>query len=160
MALTSRTLKAGLLLGWAAWLSVIVLTNIIDALKALDLLSDDWSLASGNWELIVQTTAVHDVPRWINAILFAGAIAWQVVATALLWRAFDRVRRGASPTGPSVMAAFTVTLALWFAFVIADEIFIAYTLEPTHWRLFIAMAATLLLLRLSFGDDEAPLGGE
>jgi hypothetical protein len=51
----------------------------------------------------------------------------------------------------AVYAAFTASLGLWMAFILADEFFIAYEvagLEATHVRLFTAQLASLLVLRL------------
>jgi hypothetical protein len=39
-------------------------------------------------------------------------------------------------------------LSLWAAFVLADEVFIAYAVEAAHWRLFIAQLVTLLAVEL------------
>jgi hypothetical protein len=45
-------------------------------------------------------------------------------------------------------AAFVVALALWSAFAIADEVFIAYDVEATHLRLFVAQLVSLLAIYL------------
>jgi hypothetical protein len=39
-------------------------------------------------------------------------------------------------------------LLLWAAFILADEVFIAYAVAGTHWRLFIAQLTTLLAVEL------------
>ena len=44
--------------------------------------------------------------------------------------------------------AFTTALLLWGAFLVADEIFIAYALEATHLRLFVSQLVTLLAIEL------------
>ena len=44
--------------------------------------------------------------------------------------------------------AFTASLLLWSAFLIADEVFIAYPLEAPHLRLFVAHLVTLLAIDL------------
>ncbi len=70
----------------------------------------------------------------MQAILFAGVVVWEGLGAVLLWRPTD--------------AAFVVTLALWGAFVLAEEIFLAYVVEATHLRLFIAQLVTLLVIHL------------
>jgi hypothetical protein len=45
-------------------------------------------------------------------------------------------------------AAFTAGLVLWLAFLVADELCIAYPVEGTHARLFTAQLATLLSVEL------------
>jgi hypothetical protein len=140
-------LKRGLLLFWAVWLALVFLTNLLDAVKALGLLAESWPFASGNYAFLVQTTARYGTPTWANAVLFAGVICWQALAAALFSLAAWSYR-GEGKGRQWVYAASGVGLALWAAFVIADEVFIAYPVSATHWRLFIAQLATLLAVEL------------
>ena len=50
--------------------------------------------------------------------------------------------------GNALYTAFLVSLALWAAFIVIDEIFLAYATEDTHLRVFTAQALSLLLLFL------------
>jgi hypothetical protein len=138
-------LKRVLLLGWAVWLSVVLATNVADALKVLGLLAEDWSFASGNYGFVASTTARYGPPAWLNGILFAGVIAWEAAAAGLFWLA-SLTYRGAGQ--PLVYAAFTASLSLWLAFAVADEVCVAYPVEATHLRLLIAQLATLLAVEL------------
>ncbi len=38
------------------------------------------AFASGNWDLLLSTAAIYATPRWLPAVLFAGVIAWEVLA--------------------------------------------------------------------------------
>jgi hypothetical protein len=140
-------LKRGLLLFWALWLSLVCATNALDAAKAAGLLPEWWSLASGNYAFLVQTTARHGTPAWVNAVLFAGVIGWEVLAAALFWLAGWSFR-GGSRGRPAVYAASAAGVSLWATFILAEEVFIAYAVEATHWRLFTAQLATLLAIEL------------
>jgi hypothetical protein len=143
----SLILKRGLLFFWSVWLTVVFATNVLDGCKALDLLSDNWNFASGNYRFLAVTTARYGTPGWLNGLLFLGVIAWEGTAALLFWLAWLRFR---SHEGSRrlLYAAFTVSLTLWSAFAIADELFIAYKVEDTHWRLFTAQLATLLAIEL------------
>jgi hypothetical protein len=140
-------LKRLLLLFWAGWLSVVFLSNLADAGKGLGLLGESWAFASGNGKLIQETTGRYGIPPAVNAILFAGVILWEVVAAVLFWRAGWSFR-GRNAARNAVYQAFTTSLLLWTAFLLADEIFIAYPLEATHLRLFVAHLVTLLAVEL------------
>lgn len=140
-------LKRLLLLFWAVWLSVVFLSNFADAAKGLRLLDDSWSFASGNWKAIQDTTGRYRVPIAVNAVLFAGVIVWEGVAAVLFWRASWSFRGRGLPH-EAVYLAFTTSLLLWGAFLIADEVFIAYSLESPHLRLFIAHLASLMVVEL------------
>ncbi len=139
-------LKVALLASWAVWLTVVLVTNLMDAAKALHLLRPEWPFASGNYAFLTHVTGKYDTPEWVNGVLFAGVIAWEAAATALFWAACltHRGRRGVMVRH----AAFVVALGLWMAFAVADEVFIAYDVERAHVQLFIAQLATLLAVEL------------
>jgi hypothetical protein len=141
MPTRAHMIRSGILLFWAAWFTVVTLTNGLDALKALGLLPAGWTLASGNYGLMLKVTGVHGTPTPVAALLFLGVILWEALATVLFWRAW-------AARGSAIHTAFTVGLALWAAFTLADEIFIAYPLEAVHLRLFGLQLVSLLALRL------------
>ena len=141
-------LKVLLLFVWAAWLTVVFTTNVLDGLKALGFLSEGWAFASANFRFLVATTARYGTPMWLDAILFAGVIVWDAFAAALFWRATFLFPRRAMNGSRPVHLAFTVSLALWGGFLLADEIFIAYEVEAKHLLLFTAQLATLQVIEL------------
>lgn len=141
-------LKRCLLLFWAVWLSVVFATNALDGCKALGVLGESWPFASGNYRFLGETTARYGTPPWLNALLFLGVIGWEGSAALLFWLAWIRFRVGRKEGQRLRYAAFTVSLMLWSAFAVADELFIAYEVEGTHLRLFTAQLATLLAIEL------------
>jgi hypothetical protein len=136
-------LKRLLLLFWAVWFTVVLLSNVADAAKGLELLGESWAFASGNWRLVQETTARYSTPAAVNVLLFAGVLLWEAVAAVLFWRAGWSFR-SRSLARKAVYRAFTTSLLLWAAFLVADEVLIAYPLESTHLRLFVAHLVTLL----------------
>ena len=125
---------------WAVWLSVVTLTNIADALKALGVLPPQFTFSSGNYAFMRSVTVVHHTPVFLVAVLFAGVIAWEIVATVLHWRAV------AAFTTTTIQQAFLASIALWGAFMVADEIFLSYEVEATHTRLFVAALVSVIVL--------------
>jgi hypothetical protein len=138
------TLKRGLLVFWAVWLTFVFVKNTFDGLKALGALPEGWRFASKNYGYMWDATRVYNLPAWMVGILFAGATIWEGVAATLMWRAAGV---GGRLTG-AAMLSFAVSLALWAAFMLMDEIFNAYQVENTHTRVFIAQLATLLVVGL------------
>jgi hypothetical protein len=150
-------LKRTLLAFWAAWHTLVFATNLCDAGKAVGLLGEGWTFASGNYRFLVETTARYGTPSWVNGLLFGGVLCWEGAAAVLFWLAWLTFR-GKGREGTRVRyAAFTVSLTLWAAFALADEAFIAYAVEGTHLRLFTAQLATLLAVELlpEGGDGQA-----
>jgi hypothetical protein len=142
-----RFLKRSLLLIWAVWLSVVFLSNLADAGKEAGLIGESWAFSSGNLKFIKETTARYGTPDLVNALLFVGIIVWEAVATLLFWWAFWTFR-GKESGRRILYFAFTTALFLWGAFLIADELLIAYPLENTHLRLFIGYLVTLMTIEL------------
>lgn len=153
MRFSLPTLKRGLLFFWALWLTVVFLTNLFDALKQVGVLGEGWSLASGNYGFMQATTAVHALPSGLVTLLFVAVVVWEALAAGLFWRAFVGYRAGRAAL-PAVNSAFALSLALWAAFMLADELFMAYDVEATHMRIFAAQLVTLLALHL-LPDTEA-----
>ena len=145
MVVINRTM----LLFWAAWLSVVVATNLLEVLRSVGALSPSLPFASGNWHWINQTMDPLGVPQWLQAGLFAGAIAWEAVASVLFWRAVAAYRGRPLAKEKETILACGVNLALWAAFQVLDEVFLAYQPEATHRAIFISQIATLVLLYLT-----------
>lgn len=139
-------IRIGLLVFWALWLTLVFLTNLFDGLKAAGVLPGSWRFASGNYQAMGKVTGKYGTPGWLLGLLFAGVIVWELLAAALLWRA-ALTFGGAGGSGMMYMA-FTVSLALWAAFILADEVFSAYEMSQTHWAIFIAQLVSLLAVGL------------
>ena len=128
------TLKVGLLVFWTLWFAVVATTNMLGL--------------SSNYEAIVKATQRYAPPRWVPRLLFGGVIGWQAATTALLARALAL----SSAHGTLDLRAATLALgcgiALWAAFMLADELTLKYEFERTHELLFIAQLATLVAIHV------------
>lgn len=149
-------LKRALLAFWAAWLTVVLATNVVDAGKALGVLGEGWTFASGNYRFLAETTSRYGTPAWLDGLLFAGVVVWEGAAALLFWLASWRFRGKAAESRRSLHAAFTASLLLWGAFLLADEMFITYAVEGTHLRPLAARLATLLAIELLSEDSPGP----
>ncbi|WP_407542828.1 DUF2165 family protein (plasmid) [Deinococcus radiomollis] len=138
-------IKAGVLLMWALWMTLVTVYNLLDALKALRLLPHTL-LSSSNFALLLSTTAQHRTPRWLVWTLFWGVIVWEALASGLLWAALLGGGLGLA------WAALGVSLLLWAGFVLANQFFMTWLTEPgavtAHRSLFSMTALSLLLLYL------------
>ena len=151
---TVSGIKRTTLVFWAAWLSVVAATNVLDGLRAVGALPSSFKFASGNWGWINQVMDPLDVPRGLQAALFAGAIAWEALAAALFWWAAAAYRGRPLAQEKATVYACSVNLALWAAFQVLDEVFLAYRPEGVHRAIFLSQVATLLLLQLPPGTAQ------
>lgn len=147
-------LKSGIVFFWSSWTTIIVLMNLMDELKALGLLPEDWNVASGNYKAIAHETDVYRAPAWLDKLLLFGAMLWEAVASCLFWRAF-RLHLKRSPE--SLAAGYTASaclLGLFGAFILGDEILHAYKMEGDHRE--IAQALLMSLLALQYLPESGP----
>ena len=134
-------LKLALLLFWATWFSIVLLTNAFSAMKAAGRLPQEWKFASKNYETVAKAVSLYRAPAWVPRLLFLGVMAWQLVAAALFWYALADMT--------VANAAFSAGILLFAAFMIADELTLKYAMEQPHELLFIAQIASLLVIRLA-----------
>ncbi len=152
MTLTLLTLKQGIILFWALYMSLVVILNIFDALKTAKYLPQNWKFSSGNYWFIEQVTKMYNTPGWINGLLFAGAIIWEAIMTVMLFAALFSFN-GSSYA--SINSAFIVGIALWAAFMVLDEFFLAWSVAignsnpmEGHRSLFVSWLICLMAINL------------
>jgi hypothetical protein len=153
---TLSVIKRLALLFWAAWLSVVATTNVLDGLQALAALPESFKFVSGNWHWMNQVMDPIGVPRGLQAVLFAGAITWEALAAMLFWWAVATYRGRPLAQEKATVYACGVNLALWAAFQVLDEVFIAYQPEGVHRVIFVSQIVTLLLLHLLSDTAQQP----
>lgn len=144
-------LRSLVLLFWALWLSVVTASNVTNALRVARVLPQGFAFASSNFELVETTTAIYHTPRPVVWLLFAGVVCWEAAAAALFWRAFAAVRRQPAPEpgalSGALASAFAAGIGLFAAFMVADELLIAYPLQGGHMRAFAALCVSFLVVR-------------
>ena len=152
LALDLLTLKQGIILLWALWMTLVVILNVFDVFKSSGRLPETWKFSSGNFWYIGQVTKIYNTPAWINWLMFISVIVWEIFGGILLWAALLDF------TGSSyglVDAAFVVNIALWGAFIVMDELFQAWAAEignsnamEAHRSLFVAWLVSLMAIHL------------
>jgi hypothetical protein len=140
-----ETLLRGVLVFWAAWLGVVALTNILDALKHLQVIPASFRFTSGNFPWMESVMRPLGVPEWLMAFQFGGVILWEVLACVLFIRAFRAYRGRPLAQEPEAVVAFAVNAALWAMFQILDEVFLAFEPEAVHRVIFGNQLLTALL---------------
>ena len=131
MTISLAVFKRAIVLFWALWWLLAFLTDLLGALKETGVIAAPW-LPHSNYPCLVESLAPYGMPAWLPPLLFAGIIAWALLSAILLGLA------AATPTHPQdrwqrrVNAAFVVSLGLWLAFFLADQIVMKFELEVNH----------------------------
>jgi predicted small integral membrane protein len=134
-------------IAWSAWISVVVITNTLNALRTAGFLPQ-WVSSSGNFQLILSATAVYHTPAAIDWVLFLGVIVCEAVFALLFWRSAVALWKKGSRNNLSVQMAYVFALPLWLVFLFFDEVFLNYPIEGTHLHIFIGLLVTFLLIQL------------
>ncbi|MDX2248014.1 MAG: hypothetical protein SF052_14610 [Bacteroidia bacterium] len=136
-----------LILGfWGLYFVLVFASNLTDGLRATGFLEKSIAFASGNYDLVARVTAIYSTPAWLVALMFVGLLVWELLAGILFFRAW-RWQNDPARARSGSLTAFTFSIALWCAFILADEFFIAFevgNLESTHIRLLVAEVVCLL----------------
>jgi hypothetical protein len=139
-------LKRGLLCFWAIWLSIVTLTNLLNALQVIGALPASFQFTSGNYQWINSVMDPLAVPRGLQGFLFAGVIGWELICAVLFWAAVGAYRNRSLTEERVTLWACALNLALWSAFQALDEVFLAYQPEAVHRVIFGNQLLTVLFL--------------
>jgi hypothetical protein len=135
-----------LLIFWAIWFSVVVASNLADALLAAGLLAPGWPFASGNFSLVAESVSVYFASRAWAAFLFLLVLLLELAVALLFWRAALR------PEEAGVLRAFFAAVVLFGGFLVADEVLLVYrrfpNLETGHFVILSALLLSLLSIRV------------
>ena len=144
-------LKRATLLFWCFYFILVVASNLTDGLVAAGWLPASFAFKSGNYDMVKSVVQIYGTPEWLVAVLFLGVMIWEGWAAWLFWRAYRFLGRSASDRKQAIYQAFTVSIILWFTFILMDELFVAFNvadLEKTHLLLLATQFISLLAVEL------------
>lgn len=139
-------LKRGTLLFWAMWFSCAWLSNFFDLLKHAEWISPYWTFVSGNFTFVQNVLSIYKLPTVVAEILFVGVLFLEGLIALFFWKAFLTFSPGQPARLIWVNRAFTLSAGLWAAFLVTEEIFIAYLYEQSHLLLFLAQLICLMMI--------------
>lgn len=139
-------IKQGLLLFWSCWFAIAFLTNMMDFLVAKQIIIAS-NFHSDNYNALKAVISIYNTPHYILDLLFPLDILAQGISSTLFFiAAFCFWHR--NNYWPWINIAFGISMFLWATFLILEEVFIAYSYEGTHIRLFMFEMVSLLMLHL------------
>ncbi|MEX3008429.1 hypothetical protein [Hoeflea sp. TYP-13] len=131
MTISIAAFKRLLVVFWALWWLTTFLTDFIGALKATGFVAAPWFKVT-NYPFLVSAIAPYDPPGWMAPLLYAGIILWSFTSTVLFIAAASTPLQPRHIWTRRVNAAFMVSLGLWLAFFLADQIVLKFDLEQNH----------------------------
>lgn len=129
--LNTNLFKKIILLFWALWWLIACWTDVVGGLAHLGILHASWAPDS-NFPGLQQALQMYRAPLWLVTFLFIGIIAWSGLSSAGFFVAGFALIRGKENGLRYVEAAFIISLSLWLAFFLADQIVMKFDLEENH----------------------------
>lgn len=123
--------KKLLIIGWMLWWAIAFLTDFLGGLKQLGLVHYDW-VYNGNYPFLVECLTMYHVPSWIPIFLYSGIIFWLFLSTIAFIYACAGLRKDPVTWKKRASVAFMISILLWVAFFLGDQIVMKFDLEENH----------------------------
>jgi hypothetical protein len=141
-----KLIKQGILLFWFCWFLIAFLSNTTDFLIAKNIISNI-PFHSGNYFALEKVLSIFNTPTQLLNLLFTLDIITQGISAILFLIANYYFLKGYKYWVP-IHTAFGISMLLWAAFIILEEVFIAYIYEGTHIRLLCFELISLLAIHI------------
>jgi hypothetical protein len=150
-------LKRLVLVFAGTYLAMVCVTNLVNVVEVLTNTHASF-LNSGNTGYINSITKVYASPTWFTDVAVIAAATIEGLGALLFGRALLRYR--GNGTGlVEVYQALAWNVAIWFAFIVGTEFFVAYQAEgPFRELLGLGLLMTLVVAVVpdSVGPTDAP----
>ena len=123
--------KRTLVVFWALWWILAFLTDFLGGLYLLNVFTESW-LPHSNYPSLVASLVQYDAPNLLPSVFFVGIIAWSLLSALAFIYAALTPRQPSQRWLARVNAAFIISLGLWLAFFISDQVVMMFDLEQNH----------------------------
>ena len=123
--------KRTIVVFWALWWILAFLTDFLGGLYLLNVFTAPW-LPHSNYPSLVESLLQYDAPTWLPGLFFVGIIGWSFLSAGAFTVAALTSRQPSPRWCARVNVAFIVSLGLWFAFFISDQVIMNFDLEQNH----------------------------
>ena len=128
----------------ATYLGMVCVTNLVNFANLVAGTHGRF-LNSGNADYIASIVKVYSIPSWFDGLAVLGAATIEGIGAVLFVRAVLHFRGGGSGVTEAYQA-LAWNIAVWFAFIVGTEFFIAYPSEsPFRELLGLGLLMTLVI---------------
>ena len=131
LSMSTQHFKKSILVFWLAWFAIALWTDVVGGLAHMGLLNAAWA-PDVNYPNLVNVLKMYSVPSWLPTICFIGIVAWLLLITVAFMRACLMLGQEPHAWIDAGRDAFILSLGLWLAFLLADQIVMQYALEANH----------------------------
>ena len=129
--ITRERFKKLIIVFWTLWWLIALWTDIVGLLAHNGLLQKSWA-PNTNYPFLVDSLKMYNAPEWLPQFLFGGIIVWLLLSTLAFCWAATSLAQEKEKWMRRADIAFTISLGLWLAFIIGDQLIMKFTLEENH----------------------------
>lgn len=131
MKVNNLHFKKSLILFWTVWWGIALWTDIIGGIAHLGYVKATWA-PDTNYPFLKTSLAMYHVPEALVGALFVGIIGWLGLSFITFAHACLALGQPKEIWMARAKRAFIISLALWLAFFISDQLIMNFDLEMNH----------------------------
>ena len=116
---------------WALWWTTVFLTDFLGGLKHLGFPHASW-ITDANYPMLVKSLQLYPLLPSLASLLFVLIIAWSLLASLVFWRVVFTSYQNSTLWRYRMKIAFFISLELWLAFFLSDQVIMNFDLEQNH----------------------------
>lgn len=129
--MTPLLFKKIMVIFWLLWWAIAFWTDVIGLMAHYNLLHQTWA-PDLNYPFLAQSLTMYHVPSYFPLIAYIGIMLWSGLATLAFIRAGVAIFQKSDQWKNYANTAFIISLCLWLAFFIADQLIMKFDLEANH----------------------------
>lgn len=137
--------KLMVLLLWACWFCLAGASNLFEFMHAFKILPETWLFRADNYAALTKVVNIYSTPSSILNFLFICDFTAQFLCGILFFIAFFCFWRDCASKWFFVNFAFIISIGLWSAFLVFQEIFLAFMTIPGISRTFVGLSTYEML---------------
>ncbi|TAK77028.1 MAG: hypothetical protein EPO11_03280 [Gammaproteobacteria bacterium] len=130
--LTNECFKKLTIIFWMLWWLAAFWTDLSGGLAHLGVIQTTTWISDSNYPFLINSLQIYPLPTWLPPLFFIGIVVWLAISFfAFLWACFA-LGQPSTVWMSRARAAYILSLLLWMAFFLADQMIFKFDLEENH----------------------------
>lgn len=123
--------KKIIIIFWFLWWLIALWTDVVGGLAHMGWLHASWA-PDTNLPFLIESLKMYQPPLWLIGIFFAGILLGLFLSTvSFLWAVLG-LNQPTYVWMVRAKTAFIISITLWLAFFLADQMIMKFDLEENH----------------------------
>ncbi len=124
-------LKKVIVIFWTVWWGLVFWYNIFGVFVQFNYING-YMPFNLNYEILKEVLSRYNLNESVTALLYSFITFWCLLIFLLFTMATININQAEARWMKRAEAAFVLSITFWFAFFLADKIFMKYELEKAH----------------------------